>query len=70
MIKAIVLIAFVVLLAAWVIWDRFAHWECTLFGDCNDHWFGVSCSRCGYTENVRDIKKLPDRCPKCGRRMR
>lgn len=70
MTKTIVLCVFVVLLFVWAVWDQFAHWECILFGDCRDHWFGVSCSRCGHTENVHDIKKLPDRCPKCGRRMR
>ena len=70
MIKAIIAITFIALIIIWIVWDNKASWECTLFGDCNDHWFGVSCSRCGYTKDVKDIMKLPDTCPKCGRKMR
>ena len=68
--KTIALVVFVVLLLVWAVWDQFAHWITMVHGDCNGHWFMITCSRCGYTETKLDLHDLPKHCPKCSRRMR
>lgn len=70
MTKTIVLCVFVVLLFVWAVWDQFAKWIVVVCGDCREHWFLTTCSRCGHTEKRASLENLPKRCPHCSRRMR
>ena len=68
--KLIILVVVAVLILAWIVWDRTAHWIYMIRGECGDYWISAECSRCGHIEEVAEIDKLPKVCPACGRRMK